>query len=261
MLLECKDVSKVFVDLKQKRGILALKKINLKVKKNEFLCIIGPSGCGKSTLLHMMAGFEKPSLGKILLKGKEIKGPSSERGVVFQEFSLYPWKNVISNVEFGLKVQGWPKKRRREIAKKYLDLVGLEGFDQAKIHELSGGMKKKVAIARTLAIDPEILLMDEPFGALDEQTRNRLDIELLNIWEKNKKTVVFVTHSIEESILLADRIVMLTARPGEIQLDLKMKLDRPRNLFSPEVVELRKKLLMNLMLCCPPENGEIPCCD
>ena len=254
MFLECKNVSKVFVDPKLKKGIVALKNINLKVKKNEFLCIIGPSGCGKTTLLHMIAGFEKPTKGKIILEGKEIKKPSPERGVVFQDFSLFPWKTVIENIEFGLGIQGWPKNERREIARKYLDIVGLKGFDDARPHELSGGMKQKVAIARTLALDPDILLMDEPFGSLDEQTKNRLDFELLNIWEREKKTVIFITHCIEESIVLADRIILLTSRPGKIHIEMKLDLPRPRNLFSDEVVEIRKKLLENFMLCCPPED-------
>lgn len=254
MMAECKDVTKVFLYPKEKKGIFALKDINLSVEKNEFVCLIGPSGCGKTTLLHMIAGFEKPTKGQILIQGKEVKGPSPERGVVFQEFSLYPWKSVFENIEFGLKAQGVPGKDRTNIIRHYLNLVGLKGFDHARPHELSGGMKQKVAIARTLALEPDILLMDEPFGSLDEQTRNRLDIELLNIWEEEMKTVIFVTHSIEEAVLLADRIILFTKRPGRIQKEMILDMPRPRNIFSSAVSNARKELLQNLMLCCPPEE-------
>jgi len=254
MIAECMDVTKIFLYPKENKGIFALKDINLKIEKNEFVCLIGPSGCGKTTLLHMFAGFEKPTKGKILVDGKEIKGPSPERGVVFQEFSLYPWKSVFENIEFGLKAQGVPKADRIKIVRHYLDLVGLKGFDHASSHQLSGGMKQKVAIARTLALEPDILLMDEPFGSLDEQTRSRLDFELLNIWEKEMKTVIFVTHCIEEAVLLADRIILFTKRPGRIQKELKLDMPRPRNIFSSAVSSVRMELLEHLMLCCPPEE-------
>ena len=202
----------------------------------------------------MIAGFDRPSRGRITLNDKEIHGPSPERGVVFQESSLLPWKSVQEKIEFGLRIQGIPNGERKDIARHYLDLVGLQGFDHARPHELSGGMKQKVAIARTLALDPAILLMDEPFAALDEQTRKRLDFELLDLWQKRKKTVLFITHSIEEAILLADRIILFTVRPGRIQMNLELSLPRPRDLFSEEVVEIRRQLLANLMLCCPPET-------
>ena len=203
----------------------------------------------------MIAGFEKPTRGQILVDGKEVKGPSPEKGVVFQEFSLYPWKSVLENIEFGLKAQGVPKNERLKIVRHYLNLVGLKGFDHACPHELSGGMKQKVAIARTLALEPDILLMDEPFGSLDEQTRNRLDNELLNIWEEEMKTVIFVTHCIEEAVLLADRIILFTKRPGRIQKDITLETPRPRNMFSSAVSDVRKGLLQDLMLCCPPEEN------
>ncbi len=253
MFVEINNVSKVFIDKKLSRGIVALRNIDLKVKRNEFLCIIGPSGCGKTTLLNIIAGFEKPTKGKIFLDGEEIKRPSNDKGVIFQEFSLFPWMTALENIKFGLNLQGWPKKEQENIAKHYLTLVGLEGFEHSKPHELSGGMKQKVAIARTLALDPELLLMDEPFASLDEQTRQDLDIELLNIWREDIKTVIFVTHHIEEAILLADRIIVLTARPGEIYKELKVELQRPRNLFSEEVVTLRKRLRNDLTICC--NNG------
>ena len=255
MLLECRNVSKVFVNRKDGHGVVALNNINLSIAEEEFVCIIGPSGCGKSTLLHMIAGFERPTRGKILINNKEIHAPSPELGVIFQESSLLPWMSVRENIEFGLAIQGCPRGEQKDIARHYLNLVGLEGFDRARPHELSGGMKQKVAIARTLALDPAILLMDEPFGALDEQTKKRLDFELLELWQQRKKTVLFITHSIEEAILLADRIILFTVRPGRIQQELQLTLPRPRDIFSKEVVEIRRQLLQKLMLCCPPEES------
>jgi len=254
MLLECRNVCKVFINRKLGHGVVALNDINLAIEENEFVCIIGPSGCGKTTLLHMIAGFDRPTRGSITLNNEEIRGPSPERAVVFQESSLLPWKSVRENIEFGLSIQGCPRRERKDIAGHYLNIVGLQGFDHARPHELSGGMKQKVAIARTLALDPAILLMDEPFGALDEQTKKRLDFELLELWQERKKTVLFITHSIEEAILLADRIILFTVRPGRIQMDLELTLPRPRNLFSKEVVEIRQQLFENLMLCCPPDK-------
>lgn len=253
MLLECRNVSKVFANHKLGHGVVALNDINLTITENEFVCLVGPSGCGKTTLLHMIAGFDRPSRGSVILNNEEIRTPSPERGVVFQESSLLPWMSVRENIEFGLEIQGCSKQERQDIAGHYLKIVGLKGFDHARPHELSGGMKQKVAIARTLALDPAILLMDEPFGALDEQTKKRLDFELLEIWQERKKTVLFITHSIEEAILLADRIILFTVRPGRIQLDLELTLPRPRNLFSKEVMKIRKQLFENLMLCCPPD--------
>lgn len=252
MLLQCQNLSKVYINRKYSYGVVALNNINLNIAENEFICIIGPSGCGKSTLLHMIAGFGRPTRGKILINSEEIQGPSPERGVVFQESSLFPWKSVLENIEFGLAIQGYSRRKQKDISRHYLNLVGLRGFDHARPHELSGGMKQKVAIARTLALDPYILLMDEPFGSLDEQTKKMLDFELLEVWEQQKKTIIFITHSIEEAILLADRIILLTTRPGRIQEDLRLSLPRPRDLFSKEVVEIRRHLLQELMLCCPP---------
>jgi len=248
-VLEVKNVSKAYIDKNRGRGMVALRNINLTVEKNEFVCIIGPSGCGKTTLLHMIAGFEKQDVGSILLNGKVVTGPSPDKGVVFQESSLFPWMNVLDNVKFGLKVQGIAADKQEEIARKYIELVGLRSFEHAKPHELSGGMKQKAAIARTLALDPEMLLMDEPFASQDEQTRQRLDNELLNIWKKDMKTVIFVTHNIEEAILLADRILVMASRPGEIYWEEQVKIPRPRYLFSEEVVELRKKLLEDIGCC------------
>jgi NitT/TauT family transport system ATP-binding protein len=257
MFLECKQITKVYQDQKFNKNLIALKEINLSIERNEFLCVIGPSGCGKSTLLHLIAGLEKPTDGGIYLEGKKVTSPSSRISIVFQEYSLYPWKTVYANVEFGLNIQNGSKQEKRETVLKYLDIVGLGGFEKAYPHQLSGGMKQKVAIARTLALDPDILLMDEPFGSMDEQTRGYLDTELLTIWEKAKKTVIFVTHSIRETILLADRIILLTARPGRIQLEHKVDLPRPRNILSDEVSDLRRLMYENLELCCP-QNDKMP---
>jgi len=250
MILECRNVSKVFIDRKARKGIVAIRDINLEIQENEFVCIVGPSGCGKTTLLHLIAGFADPTKGQILLRGKVVKGPSPERGVVFQEFSLFPWKSALENVCFGLNIQGQSKKNQERIARQYLDLVLLKQFHHAMPHELSAGMKQKVALARALALNPDILLMDEPFSNLDEQTRNRLNTELLDIWQREKKTVIFITHSIEEAITLADRIILFTARPGHIQKEYRIDLPRPRNIFSEEVVRIRQKVLSNFMLCC-----------
>ena len=249
MFLKVENVSKIHTDAKRGKGFVALKGIDLEIEKNEFVCIIGPSGCGKTTLLHIIAGFEKPSHGRVLLSDTEVKKPSPDRAVVFQESSLYPWMSILENIKFGLDLAGHTKEEQESLARGYLSLVGLEAFEDARPHELSGGMKQKVAIARTLALDPELLLMDEPFAALDEQTRQKMDDELLNIWENDVKTVIFVTHNIEEAIMLADRIVILATSPGEIYDEVKVDIPRPRNLFSNEVVELRKRLLADMQRC------------
>ena len=252
MTIECRNVTKVFLYPKEKRGIFSLIDINLKVEKNEFVCLVGPSGCGKTTLLHMIAGLEMPTKGQILVKGKPANGASPERGLIFQEGGLFPWLSVCENIALGLKARGISGRKSNEIARRYLDMVGLRGFDHARPHQLSGGMKQKAAIARTLALEPEILLMDEPFGSLDEQSRLRLDYELLNIWDKARKTVIFVTHSIEEAVMLADRIILFTKRPGRVLRVVELTIPRPRNMFSPEIADVRKGLLKDLMLCCPP---------
>ncbi len=257
MFLECKNLSKAFLDQRFKKRFVALENIDLSIKKNEFLCILGPSGCGKSTLLHMIAGLEKPTSGNVFFEGKKVTSTSPRISIVFQEYSLFPWKTVFANVEFGLNMLNGSKKQKRDIVHKYLDIVGLNGFDSAYPHQLSGGMKQKVAIARTLALDPDILLMDEPFGSQDEQTRSRLDSELLNIWEKTKKTVIFVTHSIRETILLADRIILFTSSPGRIQLEHKIDIPHPRDIYSEEVNEIRKLLNENLMICCPTNGKDV----
>lgn len=215
-VIEVESVWKAYSDKTQTSATIVLKNMNLEVKENEFLCIVGPSGCGKTTLLNLMAGFEKPQRGSVRYRGKEIAGPSSERSVVFQEYSLLPWMNVQKNVAFSVNRKKYSDRERMRIAKEYLDLVGMSGFCESRPSDLSGGMKQRVAIARTLAMEPDVLLMDEPFSSLDEQTRNYLDGEIKRIWSKFNKTVVFITHNIDEAILLGTRIVMLAANAGGI---------------------------------------------
>jgi len=207
----------------------AIKQLDLTVNKGEFLAIVGPSGCGKSTFLDMIAGLAKPSSGEIFIDGKLITGPALDRGIVLQGYALFPWRTVRKNVEFGLEVKKVPKNQRAEISQKYIDLVGLQNFEERYPHELSGGMKQRVAIARALAYDPEVLLMDEPFAAVDAQTRESLQEELLRIWEKTKKTIVFVTHGIDEAVFLADRVAVMSTNPGSIKEIIEINLPRPRN--------------------------------
>jgi len=203
----------------------ALHDINLEVKKGEFMVIVGPSGCGKSTLLDLLGGLTKPTSGKILIDGKSITGPNLDRGIVFQQYALFPWKTAQANIEFGLEAKGISKSERSERAKYYLSLVGLSGFENRYPHELSGGMKQRIAIARSLAYDPDILLMDEPFAALDAQTRETLQSELLSIWEKTKKTIVFITHGIDEAVYLGQRVAVMTSRPGQIKQVIDVPFD------------------------------------
>ena len=195
----------------------ALEDITLDVRPGEFLALVGPSGCGKSTLLDLLGGLTAPTTGRILLDGRPIEGPARDRGIVFQQYALFPWRTAAQNVEFGLDIAGLKAKQRREIAKHHLDLVGLTAFADRYPHELSGGMKQRVAIARSLAYDPEVLLMDEPFAALDAQTRETLQGELLRIWRATGKTIIFITHGIDEAVVLGQRVAVMTSRPGRIK--------------------------------------------
>jgi NitT/TauT family transport system ATP-binding protein len=199
-------------------------------REGEFITIIGPSGCGKSTLLHIMGGFIPAEAGRIEVYGKEVRGPGPDRGMMFQEFSLFPWKTVAGNIAWGLEVQGWEKPRIEETVRRYLDMTGLADFRNHYPAELSGGMKQRAALARVLAFDPKVLLMDEPFGALDAQTRETMQEELTRLWERTGKTIVFVTHDIEEAVYLGDRVVVLSARPGRIRQEIRIELPRPRGL-------------------------------
>jgi NitT/TauT family transport system ATP-binding protein len=195
----------------------ALEDITLDVRPGEFLTLVGPSGCGKSTLLDLLGGLTAPTSGRILLDGRPIEGPARDRGIVFQQYALFPWRTAAQNVEFGLDIAGLKARQRREIARHYLDLVGLTAFADRYPHELSGGMKQRVAIARSLAYDPEVLLMDEPFAALDAQTRETLQGELLRIWRATGKTIIFITHGIDEAVVLGQRVAVMTSRPGRIK--------------------------------------------
>ena len=243
-LLTIRNLSKLYVA--DGKELVALKEINLDIEENEFICFVGPSGCGKTTLLRIIAGLEEPSSGGVYLNSEQIKGPGPERGMVFQEYSLFPWRTVMDNVAFGPELMGMPKQERYDRAKQYIKMVGLERFESRYPHELSGGMKQRVAIARALVNNPRALLMDEPFGALDAQTRNIMQSELLKIWEEEKKTVVFVTHSVDEAIYLADRVVIMSARPGKIKDVIEVDLARPRNRTSPEVNRIRDRILCDL---------------
>ena len=207
---------------------LALSDINLSIEDGAFVSILGPSGCGKSTLLYIVGGFVKPSEGVARVKGKAITGPGPDRGPVFQEFALFPWKNVLGNVMYGLRQQGVKKPEAEAKSRKLLEMVGLKGYENFYPKELSGGMKQRVAIARTLAYNPAVLLMDEPFGALDAHTRTRLQNDLLTIWERDRKTVLFVTHSVEEAVFLSDKVVVMTRSPGSIKIVVDIDLPRPR---------------------------------
>ncbi len=207
---------------------LAVKDFNLEVYQGEFISLVGPSGCGKSTFLDMLAGLNHPTSGEIRIDDKLITGPALDRGIVLQGYALFPWRTVRENVSFGLEIKGIGKEQRRSISQDFINLVGLQGFEDRYPYELSGGMKQRVAIARALAYDPEVLLMDEPFAAVDAQTREVLQDELLRIWEETHKTIVFVTHSIDEAVFLSDRVAVMTTNPGTIKEIVNIKLPRPR---------------------------------
>jgi len=208
------------------REVLALENVSLTVRAHEFLALLGPSGCGKSTLLYLVGGFLPVETGTILVDGKAVAGPGPDRGIVFQSFALFPWKTVRKNVLYGLERQALPRAERQARAQAFIDLVGLRGFEESYPSQLSGGMKQRVAIARTLAFDPRMLLMDEPFGALDAQTRSLMQSELLAIWEKTRKTVIFVTHDVHEAVYLAERVAVMTARPGCIKAIVDTRFDK-----------------------------------
>jgi NitT/TauT family transport system ATP-binding protein len=240
-IIQIADVSKAFHDSKE--PLVALQGVNLEIADGEFTVIIGPSGCGKSTLLYLIAGFDHPSEGSILLDGKLVEKPGPDRGFVFQDYALFRWKTVLGNVMFGLLSNGWKKKDAQQKAMEYIDLVDLRGFEDAYPHTLSGGMKQRVGIARALAYDPKVLLMDEPFGALDAQTRKYMQMEMARIWQKMRKTVVFVTHSVIEAVFLADRIVVMTARPGQVKGIIEVDLPRPRDYTGERYLAVRQQIL------------------
>ena len=239
MALEIKNLCKQFENEEE----ATLQNINLTIEDGDFVCVVGMSGCGKSTLLNMIAGLEQPTRGEILLDGKPVTGPGADRTVMFQEHGLYPWLNVIENVMFGMQIKGISKEEQREKAEYYLNMVNLWDYRDYPIHQISGGMRQRTALARALTMDSEILLMDEPFSALDKQTSNRLREELQNIWMKTKKTIFFITHSVEEAIYLSSRVVVLSPIVRGICEIVHNELERPRHVYSPEFVDLRHHIL------------------
>ena len=241
--VEIRDLVKKF---QTRNGeVVALNGVDLSIQDKEFVCVVGPSGCGKSTLLNMIGGLDAPTSGEILVDGKEVDGPSPKRGIVFQQYALFPWLTVEKNVQFGLKLQGMPRERMEQVTEKYLRAVGLENFAHSYPKELSGGMKQRVAIARAYAVNPEVLLMDEPFGALDAQTRVQLQTELLETWEHEQKTCFFITHDVEEAIILAQRVVIMSARPGRVKDIVDIDIPYPRDQatkMSPRFLELKNDI-------------------
>lgn len=224
----------------------ALGRIDAAIAQGELVCLIGASGCGKSTMLRIIAGFEEPSTGEVLVDGKRVSGPGSDRGMVFQDYALFPWMTVRENISFGPRQRRLPGQEIAKIADEFVRMVGLERFAERYPNQLSGGMKQRVAIARVLANDASILLMDEPFGALDALTREQLQNELLQIWKRTGVTTIFVTHSVEEAVLLADRVLVMSAGPGRIESDFRIDLARPRDVSSPEFNALRRDIARRL---------------
>jgi NitT/TauT family transport system ATP-binding protein len=238
-------LSRVFPGVRGGAPTRALEPTDLAVAENDFITILGPSGCGKSTLLRIVAGLDRPTTGRVLLDGRAVTGPGADRGMVFQSYTLFPWLTVAENIAFGLTERGVPPAERREIVAAYIDKVGLKGFERHYPKQLSGGMQQRTAIARALANEPEILLLDEPFGALDNQTRSLMQELLLGIWERERKTVLFVTHDIEEAIFLASRTIVMTARPGRIKAEVRVDLPHPRHYrmkTEPEFSALKARL-------------------
>jgi len=242
--ISIRNLNKVFK--RDNTETVVLEDFSLDIKKGELITIVGPSGSGKTTILRLIAGLTEPTSGEITIKGKSCACPGADRGMVFQDFALFPWRSVRRNVEFGLEVAGVPKEERRERAERYIQRAGLEKFIDARVHELSGGMKQRVGIARALVGHPDVILMDEPFGSLDAQTRNIMQVQLLKIVEKTDQTIIFVTHSVDEAVFLSDRIVVLTKRPAKIKEIIEIPWPRPRDRATPEFTALRKKILTEL---------------
>lgn len=227
--LVIRKLGKTYFDLYAGRHVTAVTDVSLEIHRGEFVSIVGPSGCGKTTLLNMVAGFIPPSQGEILLGGRGVKGPGPDRGVVFQNFALFPWKTVLDNVAFGLKMRGMPRQERERIAREYVALVGLTGAETRYPNELSGGMQQRVGVARALANNPDLLLMDEPFASVDAQTRMTLQEELTRIWEARHPTILFVTHDVDEAVFLSDRVTVLSKSPGTVRAEIPIALPRPRS--------------------------------
>lgn len=236
-------IDKVYIS--GKKQTVAIEDASIDIQDNDFVCIVGPSGCGKSTLLRMLAGLDFPTAGKIIVNDRTVTGPGPDRGMVFQTYTLFPWMTVENNIKFGLKIKKMPKDKQQEIADRYLDIIGLKKFAKSYPKELSGGMKQRVAIARALANQPEVLLMDEPFGALDPHTKSMMQLLMREIWEKEHPTVVFITHDIDEAVFLANKIYVMSARPGKIIKEVNVYLPHKRDLElkdSPEFIKIRKSI-------------------
>ena len=242
------SLSGVFRSYANSRGSFtpALQNIDLEIEQGEFVCIVGPSGCGKSTLLHLLAGLDKPTTGEVTVDGKPVQGPGTDRILLFQELGLFPWLTVRHNVEFGMKMAGVSKVERRDRARQFLRMVHLSHFEDHYIHQLSGGMKQRVALARSLALHPKILLMDEPFAALDAQTRDMLHDELERLWKETSPTIVFVTHNVREAVRLGDRVLLMSFRPGRIKKQFEIMLPRPRHVEDSDVALMSKEILGQL---------------
>jgi ABC-type nitrate/sulfonate/bicarbonate transport system ATPase subunit len=253
-LIECAHVYKSFRTPEGEHQVV--NDFNLQAKENEFLVLFGPGQCGKTTLINLIAGLDSAISGAIEINGNKVKGPSPERGVVFQDISLFPWLTTMGNVEYGPKMAGASKKKRRERAQYYINLVGLQGFENSFPSQLSGGMKQRVGIARAYCIEPKVMLMDEPFGALDAQTRYLMQEELQRIWQAEKRTIIFVTNNIEEALYLADRIIVLSNCPATVKKEYGIDLPRPRKYVSPEFLALRKEItsFMNKYVISEAEN-------
>jgi NitT/TauT family transport system ATP-binding protein len=242
--LRLQNVSRTFPT---PRGPLtALQDISLEIQEGEFLCVLGPSGCGKSTLLNLIAGLDRPTSGEIWKDSRRVDGPGTDRIIIFQELGLFPWLTVLENVEFGLRMQRVSKAERRERSRHYLRLVHLAGFESSYVHQLSGGMKQRVALARSLVTEPDVLLMDEPFAALDAQTRDLLHEEMARIWSATGKTIVFVTHNVREAVRLGGRVIVMSFRPGRIKSQFTITLPRPRNLEDPQLTLMAREVLAQL---------------
>ena len=244
--LETRNVTKEFKGINEENSVTALENINLQIEDGQFICFVGPSGCGKTTLLNILAGLDKPTSGEVILDGQSVRETGPDRIMVFQENALFPWLKVIDNVEFGLKMARVEKEKRHEIAMHFLEMMQLKKFAGAFTYQLSGGMKQRVAIARALVTDPEVLLMDEPFAALDSQTRDLLMVELQLIWARTRKTIVFVTHNIAESVCLGDKVVVFTSRPGKVKKEIDIEYRRPRLSEDNNLYNYRRKILDEL---------------
>jgi len=241
--IELRKIVKIFADPKRGRELLTLDNIDLDIDANDFVCLLGPSGCGKSTLLNIIAGFENSTSGQALVDGNVVDRPGSDRGVVFQQPTLMPWLTAIDNVAFSLKLKGVAKQERQRRAMEFIDLVGLRGFEHHHPAELSGGMNQRVGIARALLMNPRVILMDEPFAALDAQTKLEMQEELVAIWQKRRCTIVFVTHSVDEALVLGNKIVVMTRRPGRIRESVTFDLPRPRDITSHEFNDAKRRVL------------------